>query len=182
MWSGIGSASRFDHLGDFFRRCENHRISIAHHPGPHNRGSKPIIFSTGLRSKKPRRKAIYPARNTDRAGSVCPCRTSSIRREIRCHLERRCRFASRTPAPPPFSGIISTPAFSRACAIASIVRPCAANSPRRVSSRLMLGRDTPDASAKSFCSHRSSIRAARTCSLVRGKFNTSGIDLHCALV
>ena len=97
--------------------------------------------------------------------------------KTRCHLERRSRFASRTPAPPPFSGIISTPAFSRACAIASIVRPCAANSPRRVSSRLMLGRDTPDASAKSFCSHRSSIRAARTCSLVSGKFNTSGIDL-----
>jgi hypothetical protein len=52
VWSGIGSASRFDHLGDFFRRCENHRSSIAHHPGPHNRGSKPIIFSTGAPIEK----------------------------------------------------------------------------------------------------------------------------------
>lgn len=166
------------------RRAVSHERHASRPDRPLGRDeSKPIIFSTGLRSKKPRRKAIYPARNTHRAGSVLrPYRTSSIRREIRCHLERRCRFASRTPAPPPFSGIISTPAFSRACAIASIVRPCAANSPRRVSSRLMLGRDTPDASAKSFCSHRSSIRAARTCSLVSDKFNTSGIDLHRASV
>ena len=97
-------------------------------------------------------------------------------------------FLSLTPGPPPFSGMNSTPAFSRALAIAPIVFSCADNSPGCVSSRLMLGKDTPDASAKSFCSHRSNILAARTCSLVRFtilipqvltsaciEFNTSGI-------
>jgi hypothetical protein len=105
----------------------------------------------------------------------------------RIYFERLPRFASRTPAPPPFSGINSTPAFWRAFSIATIVRSCAANSPGCVSSRFTLGRDTPEASAKSFCSHRKSILAARTCSLVSDNlipgvltslvswFNTSGI-------
>jgi hypothetical protein len=47
----------------------------------------------------------------------------------------------------------------------------------------MVGRDTPDLLARFFCSHRRSMRAARTCSLVISEsFNdllrvkTSGID------
>jgi hypothetical protein len=91
------------------------------------------------------------------------------REHIGIYFERLLRFASRTPAPPPFSGMNSTPAFSSARTRAWIVRSCAPSSPGWVSSRLILGRDTPDASAKSFCSHRSSILAARTCSLVSGK-------------
>ena len=90
-------------------------------------------------------------------------------RHIGIYFDRLLRFASRSPAPPPFSGMNTTPAFSSARAIAWMVRSCAPSSPGWVSSRLILGRDTPDASAKSFCSHRSSILAARTCSLVSDK-------------
>jgi hypothetical protein len=44
---------------------------------------------------------------------------------LAAYLDRLARLASRTPAPAPFSGINSTPAFSRALIIASIVRSCA---------------------------------------------------------
>jgi hypothetical protein len=43
-------------------------------------------------------------------------------------------WASRTPAPPPFSGINLTPAFSRALVIASIVRSCADKSAAQIPS------------------------------------------------
>ena len=106
------------------------------------------------------------------------------------YLDRpgRCGFRRRTPGPPPFSAMNSIPAFSRAFRNFTIVPSCAANAPGWVSSRFTLGSDTPEASARSLCSHRSRARAARTCSLVRdnlipqvltwwnGPFNTSGID------
>ena len=93
----------------------------------------------------------------------------------------------RTPGPPPFSAMNSTPAFSKAFRNPTIVRSCAANAPGWVSSRFTLGSDTPEALARSRCSHRSSALAARTCSLVMDNlipqvltwsqlsFNTSGI-------
>src|SRR5271166_2051059 len=60
----------------------------------------------------------------------------------------------------------STPPASSAARMPSIVRACAARGPRLASSRLMDGRDTFEASAKSRCSQRRSARAARICSLV----------------
>jgi len=94
---------------------------------------------------------------------------SSMNPTAALYLERLVRFASRRPTPPPFSGMNLTPALSSAWTIASIVRRCALSSPGLLSSRLMLGSETPHASARSLCSHRSNILAARTCSLVRDK-------------
>ena len=99
----------------------------------------------------------------------------------------RCGWRRRTPGPPPFSAMNSTPAFSRAFRNFTIVRSCAASAPGWVSSRFTLGSEIPEASARSRCSHRRRDRAARTCSLVRlnlipqvltsarRSFNTSGI-------
>lgn len=64
-----------------------------------------------------------------------------IQAAIRRHLERRCRFASRTPAPPPFSGINSTPAFWSAPTRASPVSARPPMSPSAASSLLTVGAD-----------------------------------------
>jgi len=47
-----------------------------------------------------------------------------------------------------------------------MVGPFAETTPGFVSSRFTVGSETPDLSAKSFCSHRINARAARICSLV----------------
>ena len=60
-----------------------------------------------------------------------------------------CRFAfSLTPGPPPFSGMNSMPAVSRAVTIAFAVRRCPPRTPACASSRLMVGSETRDASAR----------------------------------
>jgi hypothetical protein len=88
---------------------------------------------------------------------------------ISYYLGRTARrgFRRRTPDPPPFSLMNSMPAFSRAFRNSKIVRSWAASAPGWVSSRFTLGSETPEASARSRCSHRRRARAARTCSLVR---------------
>jgi hypothetical protein len=66
----------------------------------------------------------------------------------------------------------SIPAASRARRIAVAVTPCARRVPRWLSNRLMVGRETPEASARCRCSHRRSARAARTSSLVNSTNST----------
>jgi hypothetical protein len=84
----------------------------------------------------------------------------------RRHWSASFRLANLTPAPPPFSGMNSMPAVPKARSSASMVGLLADISPGFVSSRFTVGSDTPDCSAKSFCSHRIKARAARNCSLV----------------
>ncbi len=72
----------------------------------------------------------------------------------------------------------STPAASSDDLIASTVLSWAANLPGWVSRRLIDGRDTFDATDKSFCSHRRSALAARTCSPVRAA--AEGMPNDCA--
>lgn len=60
----------------------------------------------------------------------------------------------------------STPAFSNAEINAYTVVEWALIMPCLVSKRLMVGKDTPDAAARSFCSHLISARAAFINSLV----------------
>jgi hypothetical protein len=86
--------------------------------------------------------------------------------ELRQLLGLLSRLASRTPEPPPFSGINTMPASKNARSIAASVTGLARIGPGCPSNRLIVGRDTFDAAVKSFCSHRSSMRAALTCSLV----------------
>jgi hypothetical protein len=54
----------------------------------------------------------------------------------------------------------SMPAFSRARRISVSVRSWADSGPGCVSSRFMLGKEIPDASAKSRCSHRNAVLAS----------------------
>jgi hypothetical protein len=58
------------------------------------------------------------------------------------YFERFVRFASLTPAPPPFSGMNSTPGFSRALAIAPIVSSATLIAPP-ASAGFNVGIDTP---------------------------------------
>jgi hypothetical protein len=66
--------------------------------------------------------------------------------ELHCrridYLTRRCRFVSRTPAPPPFSAINSTPASSRLAMRAYPVSARPPMSPSEASSLLTVGADT----------------------------------------
>ena len=83
-----------------------------------------------------------------------------------------CRFAfSRTPGPPPFSGINSMPAVSRAVTIAFAVRRCPPRTPACASSRLMVGSETRDASARASWLQRRRPRAAHG---VRAKRSKTG--------
>jgi len=75
----------------------------------------------------------------------------------------------RTPGPPPFSSMNSTPADSSACRSAATVEPCAAIRPGFDSSRLIVGSETDDACDRSRCSHRKRARAARISSLLSKK-------------
>ena len=72
----------------------------------------------------------------------------------------------RTPGPPPFSAINTTPADSSARWRAAIVGRFAINSPRNPSNRLIVARETFEASLSALCSSRRIARAARSCSLV----------------
>jgi hypothetical protein len=69
-------------------------------------------------------------------------------------LFRFVRLRSRTPGPPPFSSMKSTPAASIAFLSATKVDMCAAMMPGCDSSRLIVGSETVEASARSRCSHR----------------------------
>jgi hypothetical protein len=91
--------------------------------------------------------------------------------DLRRHLERRCRFASRTPAPPPFSGINSTPACWSAATRDSPVSARPPMSPSAASSRLTVGADTPDRVANSSWDQPSSALAALIC-----RIDTFSID------
>jgi len=76
------------------------------------------------------------------AGRAVGSGSSSLRAiSAALHFERRCRFASRTPAPPPFSGINSTPPSRSAATRASPVSARPPRSPSEASSRLMVGTD-----------------------------------------
>ena len=92
---------------------------------------------------------------------------TGARRAYLSILPGYCRFAfSRTPGPPPFSGMNSMPAVSRAVTIAFAVRRCPPRTPACASSRLMVGSETRDASARASWLQRRRPRAARTCSVV----------------
>lgn len=80
------------------------------------------------------------------------------------------------PGPPPF--VNSMPADSKARLSAVTVELCAANMPGAPSRRFMVGNDTPEARARSRCSHRNNARAARISSLVIAReSNLSGIEI-----
>jgi hypothetical protein len=71
-------------------------------------------------------------------------------------------FRRRTPAPPPFSAMNSTPAFFKAFAIARIASSDT-RMPSSASARFTVGTDSPAAVATSVCDHPMSARAARIC-------------------
>ncbi len=77
-----------------------------------------------------------------------------------------CRLRSRTPGPPPFSSMNSIPAPSSAFRSAVAVDACAAIGPAFDSRRLIVDKETEEAAERSYCSQRSSARAARISSLV----------------
>src|SRR5690348_7294993 len=54
-------------------------------------------------------------------------------------------FLSRTPGPPSFGSMNSTPAFAKAVRMASTVLDWAASGPGMVSNRLIAGKEIPDA-------------------------------------
>src|SRR5262249_15557063 len=82
---------------------------------------------------------------------------------------------SRTPGASRF--VNSTPADSKARRNAVTVELWAPRTPGATSRRLIVGSDTPEAIAKSRCSHRNRARAARINSLViASESNLSGID------
>jgi hypothetical protein len=83
-----------------------------------------------------------------------------------------CRFRSRTPGPPPFSSMNSTPATSRAFFRAATVDRCAAMTPAFDSRRFIVGSDTDEATARSRCSQRTRARAA----LINSLLSTSAAD------
>jgi len=66
----------------------------------------------------------------------------------------------RTPCPPPFSSMKSTPADLIAPTIRSAVSPRPPRGPSKASSRLMVGIDTSAAFARSSCDQPNSARAA----------------------
>jgi hypothetical protein len=78
----------------------------------------------------------------------------------------RTRFRSLTPGPPPFSSMSSMPPASSAARIFLIVSSRPPNSPSAVSSRAIVGSETPDWRAKSDWDHPRSARAALTCRMV----------------
>ena len=79
----------------------------------------------------------------------------------RCPLGRAL-FLSRTPRPPPFSSINSTPAISIAVLIFSAVSSRPPNLPSTDSSRATVGSETPECCAKSAWDQPSRARAALT--------------------
>jgi hypothetical protein len=93
---------------------------------------------------------------------------------------QRVRFPGlrrRTPWPPPFSSMNSTPADLIAPTIRSAVSPRPPRGPSKASRRLMVGIDTSAAFAKSSCDQSSSARAALT-----WRIDTFSIDFLSILV
>ena len=84
---------------------------------------------------------------------------------------------SRTPCPPPFSSMNSTPADLIAPIIRSEVSPRPPKRPSTASRRLMVGIDTSAAFAKSSCDQPSSARAALT-----WRIDTFSIDFSFMLI
>src|SRR5580704_388681 len=72
-------------------------------------------------------------------------------------------FLIRTPGPPPFSAMNSTPAFSSAAMIFSPVSGRPPSSPPVASSRLIVGVETPDDLAIASCDQPNNSRAALIC-------------------
>ena len=70
-------------------------------------------------------------------------------------------FRRRTPGPPPFSSMNSTPAFSSACRKAASLADVTGISPSTTSTRRMVATPTFEAAARSSALHRSKARAAR---------------------
>lgn len=121
-----------------------------------------------------------PARATRRAWSGSTTNGNSVISPCAARISHRAAYSSfdafrsssgivspnrggllrRTPAPPPFSGMNSTPAASRAAPIfatassETLAPPC-------VSKRFTVGRDSPAALASSVCDHPMRPRAAR---------------------
>ena len=79
------------------------------------------------------------------------------------YFDRLVRFASRTPAPPPFSGINWIPPFSSAATSFSAVSGRPPIGPSELSKRAIVGSETPDSLAKSFCDQAKRARAAFSC-------------------
>jgi hypothetical protein len=159
---------------------------------------------------RPRRAAMVRLLATSclhNAGTTAPCSAtaSKMRRmasdlvaiepsqghgavEHQTHGRPSSRYAfaeRRTPGRSPF--VNSIPAVSSALTNAATVEAWAAKPPGFASSRLTVGSDTDEASARSRCSQRSKALAARMSSLViwgsatfdslSSVFKTSGIDI-----
>ncbi len=77
------------------------------------------------------------------------------------HGSYRIRFVKRTPTPPPFSGINSTPAVSRDMRISFRFADVIAGSPSSASARRIVEMLTLASCASSSAVHRTSARAAR---------------------
>lgn len=76
------------------------------------------------------------------------------------YLDRRCRFAKRTPSPPPFSGMSSIPPALSAVRTASRVSERPPRSPSAASNLLIVGAERPDRAARSSCDHPNKALAA----------------------
>lgn len=105
----------------------------------------------------------HPRSSNFRAGRCQPARRGRLARILVFHCFRR----TLTPGASPL--VNSTPASEKARSIAAIVDWLACTSPGRISSLLIVARDSFEEAAKSFCSQRSSIRPARICSLLNTK-------------
>ena len=95
---------------------------------------------------------------------VSDARTTFLRSDYLCFVDTGSR--RRTPGPPPFSAMNTTPGDSRAFWRAATAGRFAINSPRVASNRLIVARETFEASLSALCSSRRMARAARSCSLV----------------
>ncbi|MET3795026.1 GSU2403 family nucleotidyltransferase fold protein [Aquamicrobium terrae] len=89
-------------------------------------------------------------------------------------LERR---VIRTPGPPPFPGMNSMPALSKAVSIFAAVSRRPPRTPSSASRRAIVGSETPEWLARSPCDHPKSARAALTWRIVISLFDSFSIDI-----
>ena len=166
------------HAGGHWKRCKTASAAIPATIMPARRMVSPHLRPSRASTKSPRfyREGCWPedvplsnlrplfacktCSHSGRRSELYPWRTSSTRKVIRHHLDRRCRFASRTPMPPPFSGINSIPPSWSAPTIASRVSSRPPISPSAASNRLMVGTDRPERLARSSWAHPRSALAA----------------------
>jgi hypothetical protein len=109
---------------------------------------------------------LHPGRNLASGGR--PCSISILVDEPDTGLSafyfgRLARFASRTPAPPPFSAINSIPPFCNAATSFSAVSGRPPIGPSELSNRAIVGSETRDSLAKSLCDQANRARAAFSC-------------------